>query len=314
MPEPTIDSVAPGGIVQLNNPPAPLDDATFDSLFPAESTPQTAPAQQGQPQQPVPATQTPQTTAPQTPPQAEPQEQYFLRGAKSVYKTSEAAVEGLNNKDALIEQLRQRYALTTGVDPITGQPVGQMPAIQQPVDDYSTNPTKYMNDLIESAKSGKPEAYTAVQQKFIRDSLKDYLPALQHTAVEQARTKVSSEIPTFNQFLTSPIYSKALDSNPELKEAIALGESDSRFSSRLPGLYKLAHQVADGMQLRETLKAQTQIAAPQTSPQQQQVVRTTTAPTTQSVPVQTARPSFRTNDGLKAIIADAEARGVKLEF
>jgi len=311
MPEPTIDSVAPGGIVQLNNPPAPLDDATFDSLFPTE------PATQPVVTQPPPQTQPGPATTPQTPAapvtQTPTQEQFFLKGDKSVYQNMEAAVQGINQKDALIEQLRQRYALTTGVDPISGQPVGQVPIAQQPVDDYSTNATKYMNDLIESAKSGKPEAYTAVQQKFIRDSLKDYLPALQHTAVEQARSKISAEIPAVATFIGTPNYQKALDANPELKEAIALGESDSRFSFRLPGLYKLSYLTAQGMQLPEILRAQQGIA-PQTPNQQQQVVRTTTAPTTQNLPSQTVRPTLRTMDGIKATIADAEARGVKLEF
>ncbi len=36
MPEPTLDQIAPGGVIQLQGSPAGLDDATFDSLFPAE--------------------------------------------------------------------------------------------------------------------------------------------------------------------------------------------------------------------------------------------------------------------------------------
>ncbi len=35
MPEPTLDSIAPGGVVQLGQSPAALDDVTLDSLFPA---------------------------------------------------------------------------------------------------------------------------------------------------------------------------------------------------------------------------------------------------------------------------------------
>src|ERR1700686_2709185 len=106
MSEPTLDQIAPGGFAQLGQSPAGLDDATFDSLFPAE------PSQAIQPSQQVAAKQDPQTTQ---------QDQFFLKGGKSVYKTAEEAVKGLEVKDTLIdeqkatiEQLRQRYALTTG--------------------------------------------------------------------------------------------------------------------------------------------------------------------------------------------------------
>src|SRR5882757_8785431 len=100
MPEPTLDSIAPGGVVQLTQSPAGLDDATFDSLFPAE------PSQPLQPVQQATATQgTQQTQQTQQPVTQQTQNDFFLKGDKSVYKSKEDAVRGLNEKDSLIEQL-----------------------------------------------------------------------------------------------------------------------------------------------------------------------------------------------------------------
>ena len=114
MPETTIDQIAPGGVVQLSNAPGGLDDATFDSLFPAESSQQVV-----QPAQQVAAKPDAQQTQTSTTQQTQP----FLKGERSLYNSQEDAVRGVNEKDALIEQMRQRYALVTGMDPITGKPI-----------------------------------------------------------------------------------------------------------------------------------------------------------------------------------------------
>lgn len=305
-----IDRIAPGGVVQLNQAPAGLDDATFDSLFPAEPASVTvAPAQQTQAQPGAQPTQTSQT---QQPVATTPQSQdFFLKGNDSVYKTSEEAIKGINEKDIQIKTLRQRYALTTGIDPITGQPVGQMSPQQE--SSYVDNPTKYLEDLYTAAKGGRPEDYRDVQTKFIFDSVSPLRPLLQKLAKDQAASEAGVEIKGMPEFIGSPNYQKALDNNPELKQAISVGEQDHRFHSRLPGLYKLAYLTAQGMQLPELLKAQA--TQSQTTAQPTQPVRTTVQPTTTSrSTTQTASPSFKTVEGIKAIIADAEARGVSLNF
>ena len=311
-----LDKVAPGGIIQLDNAPASLDSNTdFDNLFPAEPTPvHAATTQQPNQQTTQPQSQNPpvQTQPPATQtPDALP----FLKGDRSVYKTPEAAVEGINQKDALIDTLRQRYVLATGIDPISGQPIGQV-AQQQVSNDYFENPDLYMKDLLEAAKSGNPQAYRDVQAKFIRDSQKPLQPLIANAARSQAVEAVSKEIPTIGEFVKSPAYTATMDANPELKEAIALSESDSRFQSRLPGLYKLAYLAGTGMQVPALLKAQQTVQQTTQAPQQTQqtVVRTTQAPTTQAPPTTVAKPNLRTLDGLRAIISDAEARGIKLEF
>jgi hypothetical protein len=306
MSEPTIDQVAPGGIVNLSNAPAAIDDATFDSLFPAESTTQvTTPVQQTQAQG---TTQSQQTQTTQTATQTAATEP-FIKGDKSVYKTPEAAIEGINQKDALIEQLRTRYALTTGIDPITGQPVGNSQA-QVASDSYVDNPEKYINDLYAAAKSGGPKAYNEVQQKYIMDSLRPFAPALSSLAKAQALETVGKENPEAAKFINTPTYLKTLEANPDLQGAIASAESNHQFHSRLPGLYKLAHLAGQGMQLPELLKANASQTQTQTTPVRTTAQQTTLRPATD----QGVKASFNTHQGIKQIIAEAEARGARLEF
>lgn len=300
------NTVAPNGVVDLSDSPVKLDDATFDQLFPAE--PQTVVVATTQPNtQPNTQTQATQTPVVQTP------NAPFLKGDKSVYNTADAAIQGINQKDALIETLRQRYALTTGVDPITGQPIGQ---VQSQEVDYATNPQQYMKDLYEAAKQG-PEAYSAVQTKFQMDNLKPLQPLIQKVAREQALQSLALDpvAKDASKFVGTPAYQAALDGNPELKNAIAVAESDSRWHSRLAGLYKIAYLTGQGLQLPELLRTNT----PSTQTQTQQVqtrpqIRPTAQSTTPSMPTQTAQPSFRNLEGIRAVIAQAEANGAKLEF
>jgi hypothetical protein len=310
MPEPTLNQVAPGGVVQLNNAPAGLDDATFDSLFPAEPSQQVV----TQPVQQVPANAGQQTQQQvQQTPQTQ-QDQFFLKGDKSVYKTAEDAQRGINEKDAVIEQMRQRYALVTGVDPITGKPVGINGQPQEAVD-YYQQPDQYLDALYSAAKKGGPEAYRDVQAKFLFDALKPLQPVIQKAAKDQAVEILAQEIPNAKPFIGSPHYAKALELNPELKNAISISEQNQQFHSRLPGLYKLAYLTAQGMQLPELLRAQaTQTQTPSTQVQQTQQVRTTVQPQTPSVATQATPPSFKTIDGIRSVIREMEAKGVKLDL
>lgn len=310
MSEPTLDSIAPGGVVQLQNSPAGLDDATFDSLFPAEPSQVTT-----QPAQQVTAKPDTQQTQQSQSPTQDTQSGFFLQGNKSVYKTAEDAARGLNEKDALIEQLRQRYALTTGIDPITGKPVGTNGQTQEVVD-YHQQPDRYLDDLFNAAKKGGPEAYRDVQEKFIFDVVKPLQPILQKAARDQAVETLSAEIPATKGFIGTDNYNKALELNPELKSAISISEQDHRFHSRLPGLYKLAYLTAQGMQLPELLKAQASQTktAPQTQQTSGQPVRTTVQATTTSLGTQVPPPSFKTIEGIRSVIRDMEGRGVKLDL
>ncbi len=154
-----------------------------------------------------------------------------------------AMTNSINQKDALIDQMRQVITQRTGFDPITGQQVGQA---QRPVD-YTQDRQKYMEDLYEAAKTS-PDAYVDVQQKFVMDTLGPLAPLVTKVSREQAVQTLAKEIPDAGKFVGTPAYQSALASNPELQNAIAVAESDPKWSSRLPGLYKLAYLSGAGMQ------------------------------------------------------------------
>lgn len=303
MPEPTVDSIAPGGKVNLSDAPAAIDDATFDSLFPAEPTPVATSSQEPAPAPAAAAAQ------PSQPANGQPS-QPFIKGTKSVYNTPEAAVEGINQKDALIEQLRQRYALTTGIDPITGQPVAASPQAPQSGIDYYQQPDAYIKDAYDAMQKGNTQRYRDVQAKFLFDTLKPLQPVIQRAAREQAIDVVAQEIKEAKPFIGSPQYDQTLESVPDLRDAIKTAEADPQFHHRLPGLYKIAYLAGQGRQLPEILQAQA--AQRPTNPPAQP--RPTLNPSTPAPPQPTARPSFKTIDGIKATIAEAESRGMKLDF
>lgn len=296
--------------VNLSDSPATLDDLTLDSLFPAEpgitgqpaTTPNPTPETTAAPAAPAEPATTP--AAPPAPAADEP----FIQGSKSVYKSREAAVEGINQKDALIEQLRQRYVLATGIDPVTGQTATQSgavgPASQTPIS-YTGDPKRYVDDLVEAVKSGDPARYRDTQIKLLFDALEPLAPVIVDSARQQAMARVEKEVSGFRDFYGTGDYQKALEANPELRDAIALSESDFRFNSRLPGLYKLAYAAAQGMRLPELLKAQ-QGQQPPSAP-----ARTTTPATTPEPPQPAPKPDLQTADGRKAIIEAAERKGIR---
>lgn len=302
-----LDTLAPGGVVQLQNAPAGLDDATFDSLFPSEPRQLATPAVQ-QPHQPDGNTAPPVNQ--QTPPAPQTPAEPFIKATKSVYKTSEDAIKGIDEKDSLIDQLRQRYALTTGIDPITGKPVSQ--AVQPQQIDYTQSPDLYLKDLYEAANSGDPTKYAAVQEKLIADKMKPLQPLISQVVKEQALKAIAGENPEAGKFIESPAFQKTLEENPDLKAAIATAETDSRFHTRLPGLYKLAFRAGQGMQLPDLIAAAKVGQPPQNS--QPQPVRTTVQPTTLSPGKPTAAPSLKTLDGIKATIQQMEQKGISLDF
>lgn len=269
----------------MSDAPASLDAATLDSLFPADPVSTTATTQ------PTPA---PPPTA-TTPTPNEP----FIKGNKTVYKTREEAIEGVDRKDALIDELRQRYSLATGIDPITQRPLAASP---QASDNYATNPQKWFDDL---SKAKDAETLAAVQSKFFMDTLQPYVPTLAHATKTQAMADVKNEIPDFENIYKSPDFKATLDATPSLREAIETAEGNVKFHSRLPDLYKTAYLVHQGIRLPELLKQ----AAPTNTPT---TVRTTNNPTSVPPPDSgpTAQLDLSTPEGRKAIIAQAENTGL----
>lgn len=278
---------------------APSGDLSFDSLFPAE--PSDAQLQAAPPPQPVTAAP-PVPAAPQAPPAAVPEEP-FLQGSKSVYKTRDAAIDGINQKDVVIEQLRQRFVLATGVDPLTNRPASAAPAAPQSPN-YAQDAQRYVTDVAAALQRGDVNAYRDAHTKLIFDVLEPVAPALFQTLEEQALRKLDSEVPNSRSFVGSADYQSVLEANPDLRDAIEISRSDMRLAPRLPGLYKLAYQASQGMRLPELLKAQ----QPQ-PPAQPTPVRTTTPATTPDAPSPAPVPTLNTSEGRKAIIEAFERGG-----
>lgn len=284
----------PESTVNLSDAPVSLDTQTLDTLFPAEPTTTVATTT---PSAPVSAT--PSAPAAPTMPAVDPNEP-FLKGSESIYKTREAAQRGLDEKDALIKQLRQSYSLATGVDPITKQPINAI--APQGNESYVLNPKKYVADL-QDAKS--PEQLAKVQQKFVFDTFQPIAPAISSMTKNAAIKQVADALPDFATFYGSSEYKATLEANPDLREAVEMAESDIAFHPRLAGLLKLTYLTNKGMQLPELLK---KAAAPTTpTPTRTQLTPSTPAPTeyTTSNEAQT----LATKAGRQAIIDQFEKSG-----
>lgn len=268
---------------------APVDFSTLDELFPPDpvlASPQSTPAD---------VQQTSQTPAPPAVNQDEP----FVRGSNSVYKTREAAVEGINAKDAVIEQLRQQYTLVTGIDPLTKQPHRAQPEN----DNYATNSKAYA-DALRAAQTDAQLA--AVQQKLIMDTIQPLAPALSGVTRDAATRQTRESLPDFDAFYNSAEYKATLEQVPSIRQAIETAENDIRYHPQLPELYKTAYLVSRGMQLPELLKRTSANSATSISP----AGRPTATPTTPTPQLDTssAQRTVRTSQGRKAIIADFESK------
>lgn len=285
---------------------APGGDLGFDDLFGDQPVSDPVTAAQTTDPAGVPPTQT--SPAPQAPVAPNPTPFEIKTGTGTVYKTVEDTIRGIEQKDTLIENLRSQLALRTGVDPITQQPLRfDAPQSSAPqVPNYSQDAQKYMEDLVAAAESNDPSRYAQVQQKFLLDTLAPIsgiiTDAAKKSAVEQIATKYSD----FNTVRATPEFSAVLEENPELKEAIGLAESDYRFHSRLPGLYKIAYEAAQGRRVPELVRQQTAVVQTPTP----QPARPTTSPSPLPPPEPGVRPDIRTAEGRKAMIAQMEAQGV----
>jgi len=275
--------------VSLADAPSALDTDTLNQLFPSDSPTSTAGIQ-------APATSEP---APQAQPPAPSSEEY-LAGEASRYKTREAAVQGLNEKDRLIAQLRQQYSLATGVDPITKQPLSQRQA--PTVDEnYLSNPDRYLKDL-SAAKSA--QELTRVQTKLVLDTLQPLQPLITSSAKQQALDQTKSQFQDFGTFYGTPEYTQVLEKTPSLKEAIDMAEGDYRYHNRLPDLYATAYHVRNGMRLPQVLQEQASRPSPTPTPAPRQSVPSTTPPP----PQPTGQMGLNTPDARKALIAAFEGQ------
>ena len=289
---------------------APGGDMNFDDLFPSTEgnvLPPTT-AEPGTTSKPAPAPQEPVAPTPPLTP-----EDFYLKAGETVYKSKEDAERGIQFKDSVIEQLRQRYIFEHGVDPLTNRPVdipgtyGARPQEGQPQvpANYLQNAQAYFDDLVNAVQQQDHNAYLQAQAKLVFDILEPLAPVISEITKERAVQNVGKEIKDFGDFVGSESYNSVLQEQPALKEAIQLAESNYQMFSQLPGLYKLAYWASQGRRLPELLKAAQQPPATPPPP-----ARPLTRPATAAPPVPTAAPDIRTPEGRKALIAQLEASGV----
>lgn len=264
-----------------------IADVPFSELFPAdEGLPTTTSADS--------AARTSQgLTAGMTPQQAE---EFFLQGAKSVYKTREAAIEGINAKDALIEELRSKIPQAQPQPPAT--PTNEIP-------NYVQDPNKFYEAQVAAVNKNDPKAYADTLATFVNQLMAPYLPVIATSVKSQAVERVSTELKDFREVHDSEAFSKVLDTLPKLKEAIAIAESNPQMADVLPEFYKVAYLATRGSQLPELLKAAQASGAPSPQP-----VR----PTMTSGPAMPATSrgalDLTTSEGRQQYIKDMEGRGI----
>lgn len=258
---------------------APGGDSSLDELFPnPELQSQVAPA--------------PAAAPPQAP--AAPADEWFLvtpTGTK--YRTREDAIKGITEKDRVISEQRQKTA---------PQPV------QTPADD----PTRYFDELVESASKGDKKGYLdtfgRIVEQTIQQRLGVYGPMLTEVSHEKAIRELEHELPGSRQFIESGEFAVSLEAEPLLAQAIQFAKDNPQAAAQLHDLYRVSYLAAQGRKTAEFVRS---AAANQPAPQVN-----TRAPMQTSTPTPTpgvqrvAQPDLYSREGRKAIIDAGDTRGV----
>jgi hypothetical protein len=232
------------------------------------------------------------TTEPEQTPAS--QAQPFLKTATgTVYNSADDAVKGIEHKDQLIAELRQKLSSTNGVDPIK-QPTGPK--------NYLDDKEGYFRDLSDAVATKNPERYMEIQSKFVLDNLAPIAPAITNLVKANAVEQVVVQVPKFKEFMASQDYHDTLDALPLLKGAIETTERNPAASDQLPQLYRMAYDISAARKIPDLVR---------------QARPVETRPTVQSTPMSapntpnpSAQPDLSTPEGRKAIIAQQEKAGV----
>lgn len=293
MPEPNTTNPSPTSTNWLDD--APGGDIPFSELF--GSNPDTSATSTEPPTTAAsaPATSEPQATEPaKTTPDPAPASFRIQTKTGTVYDSLEAATSGIEEKDTVIEQLRQRFIATTGVDPLKKNPTPAASADTSP--NYLQDPNKYASDLYEAAKKNDAKQYQQTQLRLFEQYLGPALPMFQEFVKERAQDQVSSqaksfpsEVKSFREFRGSGAFQKVMQENEVLAQAITTAEGNFQFSSQLPGLYKLAYQSYVASNLPEVVRAAPAAAATSTPPP-------TSRPTSTSTTLSPTSPASSQSD------------------
>jgi len=288
---------------------APGADIPFSELFgndpevTATTTPTTAaPAAASEPQ------------APTEPAKTEPVSQSFRITTKTgtVYDSLEAATSGIEEKDTVIEQLRQRFIATTGVDPLKKTPQSA-PTVETP--NYLQDPNRYAADLYEAAKKNDAKGYQRTQLQLFEQYLGPALPMFQEFVKERAQDGVSAkslppEAKNFREFRSSEAFKRVMTENEVLAQAITNAESNFQYASQLPGLYKLAYNSYVASNLPEVIQAAPAVAAPSAPPISRPTASTSTLSPTAPQSSQNDQELLRTREGRAELKRRYEASGL----
>lgn len=298
----------------------PVGDEDFDALFQRVGNDGESIADSNA----IPVEPTTETTEPatqQTKPEPTAAKFELKTSTGTVYKDPEEAVRGIEQKDQLINQLRSMVAAVTGEDPLSksGAKPGQT-AQQKPVS-YLQDKRRFAQDLTKAAEFGQTQdnwdTYGNVLGQYIYEVVQSavgpYMPVVQNVGKQQALDDVSRGNPEFRNFYGSQEYQKVLEERPKLANFIQIAESQPTLQEELKEFYQSTWDHAQARRMPELVKQHQSTPNPTPRMPVQQVTR---APLTEPndgmrrAAQPTGRPSLATPAGRKAIIEEAEAKGL----
>lgn len=294
------------------NPPA--GDLDFDALFGGAGDGSTDLSRETAPE-PTKAPEPAAAEPPEAPPQEPPKQPKFYIKTRTgtVYDDEAKLVEGIEQKDQTIENLRRMVEAVTGADPLKRSSQTQTTNVS-----YSENPTRYAEDLTRAAEIGQKtkdwSMYAKVQDQFLLERLEryvgPYLPAVTKVGRQEVLDNVSKDIPGFKDFYGTEAYHKTLETRPKLAETIEAWEkqpADQRAQETLKELYELTWDTAQSKKIPELLTTNQQTS---TSTQPRMPLSSTQLTPTQP-PTNNSKPGLETSAGRKALMEQLERKGVR---
>lgn len=295
----------------------PVGDEDFDSLFNRVGGDGENLADSNA----IPADQTTASAEPAAAPKATPEPSKFelKTSTGTLYKSLDDAVKGVEQKDQLINQLRSMVAAVTGEDPLSkaGIKPGQTTAPQKPVS-YLQDRRRFAQDLTKAAELGQRDdswdPYGNVLGQYIYEIVQSavgpYMPVVQSVGKQQAMSAVAKDNPAFQEFYNSTEYHKVLEERPKLAGFIQFAEAQPTMQEELKELYESVWDHSQAKKLPE-LALQRQQPNPTPRMPSQVVSRPSLrVPDHGQTIAHTAKPSLSTPEGRKAIIEEAERKGL----
>lgn len=266
---------------------APGGDIDLDVMFPNPEVPQAPPA--------APA-----------PPQVVQEPQPFLRTSTTTYKTVEEAVKGTEEKDRVIQKLREEIKAREGQDPI--QRERHAPPVQK---SFREDPSQLFDQLADAVTKGDKVRYAQTLNQFQMESLAPYAPLLNEVSREKAIRDLEPTTRGIREFLGSGDYQATMEQLPLLAQAIQWAEQNPEAAlQQLPGLYKTAYLTSLGMKTPDLVRSAAQQAAVQAPPQSQRPTLQPSNPGFQPSQTSNVAPSLETTEGRKAIIDAGKQRNL----